>query len=95
MAYEVTLKKRVKVKGAICLAGTKVKVSDELFEELDRRNLVSAFEEVADEPVNKLPDYEKITEAQIREKLDELNVDHSEAKDKRAAYDLLVAQGGE
>lgn len=89
MAYKVTLKKQSKVNGAFHLPGQTVEVSDELFEELNRRGLVSDHEELEAQNENKAPSYGSITEDKIREKLDELKVDHSEAKDKKAAYALL------
>ncbi|MER2030917.1 MAG: hypothetical protein ABS903_17275, partial [Solibacillus sp.] len=78
-----------KVNRAFHLPGATVEVSDELFEELERRGLVAEHEEIEDQNENKAPSYGNITEDKIREKLDDLKVDHSEAKDKKAAYALL------
>lgn len=89
MAFKVTLKKRTKVGGAVHLAGTQVVVSDKDFKELEKRGLAVNYEAVEDQNESKAPSYKNITDGEIREKLDELGVDHSEAKDKKAAYALL------
>ncbi|WP_107839445.1 hypothetical protein [Metasolibacillus meyeri] len=90
MNYSVVLKGYAKVQGKRCGLGETVVVSQELYDELSRKGLVRTAEQVEENSRYLfLAPYEKITEAEIREQLDGFNIDHSEAKDKKAAYALL------
>lgn len=92
MKYSVELLKNAKVHGNPHKAGELVNVDNDLLEELKEKGLAGAVEEVAEEQRYWfLAPYDKITESDIRKDLDILGIDHSGAKDKKAAYALLEA----
>lgn len=92
MKYSVELLKSAKVHGKPHKAGELVNVDNDLLEELKEKGLARAVEEVEEEQKYRfLAPYDKITESEIRKELDALGIDHTEAKDKKAAYALLEA----
>lgn len=95
--YKVKLTKAIRYGGNRYEKNESVQIAEEHFEEFEMKGLVADFKkiELNNNQNNDLPEYEKITEKEIREKLDALGVDHTEAKDKKSAYELLTAQGGE
>lgn len=92
MTYTIKLAKNAKVNGSHYKAGQTVEnVEESLLEELKARSLVSSFENVDKTNNDELPEYEKITGAQIKERLTALDVDHEGITEKKDLYGLLVA----
>ncbi|QCR33130.1 hypothetical protein [Lysinibacillus sp. SGAir0095] len=89
MPFNVVLAKNAKVNGKRYKSGqTAENVSDELFEELEERGLVTSHEAVENND-DKLPDYKKITADQIKEQLAKLEIDFEGVADKKDLYALL------
>ncbi|MGE7111233.1 hypothetical protein [Lysinibacillus sp. NPDC047702] len=90
MKYSVELLKNAKVLGKPYKTGELVNVDNDLLEELKGKGLAGAVDEVEEKREYRfLAPYEKITETDIRKELDDLGIDHTGAKDKKAAYLLL------